>query len=197
MQTCWTEHQDTDAVLASGEARKDCAQRWAETWCARLLSTTAKVMEMKQTRGGDRPLHAACPENGQGETLPGEAEQTTGGDASPETGEVTGQRFDYVYFEEASGSLSRELRSALAKLRVPLGYVTNTKLNRMLLLNGAKDRILKAVSDLPDSGPSDPCSQGVVRQAPKFNERILSDVLFVWGSNCEKHAVARVIDAFR
>ena len=112
-------------------------------------------------------------------------------------GEVTGQRFDYVYFEGASGSLSRELRSTLAKLHVPLGHVTNTKLNRMLLLNGAKDRILKAVSDPPDSGPSDPCSQGVVRQAPKFNERIISDVLFVWGSNCEKHAVARVIDAFR
>ena len=35
-------------------------------------------------------------------------------------GEVTGGQYDYIYLEGGSGSLSRQLRSTLAKLHVAL-----------------------------------------------------------------------------
>ena len=130
-----------------------------------------------------------------------EVERSPEGLLRQRLGEVTGQRFDYIYFEGASGSLSRQLRSTLAKLHVMLGHVTNTKLKRMLYLSGAKDHILNAVTDLRCQVcqtvlPQTPAPKVSFDKPQRFNERILSDVFFVWDSAGEKYAVAHVIDAF-
>ena len=132
---------------------------------------------------------------------PGGGGTLSGRTAETEAGGVTGQRFDYVYFEGASGSLSKQLRSTLAKLHVTLGHVTNTKLKRMLYLNGAKDHILNAVTDLRCQichtiMPPTPAPKVSFDKPQRFNERILSDVFFVWDSAGEKYAVAHIVDAF-
>ena len=194
-------HQAVEGVLQSGEPRMDWVARWTPAWSKRILITAQEALENKRRNANEVPLHAPCPETGQWETVPVEVEQSPEGLLRQRLGEVTGQRFDYIYFEGASGSLSRQLRSTLAKLHVMLGHVTNTKLKRMLYLNGAKDHILNAVTDLRCQ-----ICQTVMLPTPapkvsfdkpqRFNERILSDVFFVWDSAGEKYAVAHLVDAF-
>ena len=123
-----------------------------------------------------------------------EVEQSREGLLRQRLCEMPGQRFDYIYVEGASGSLSKQLRDTLAKLHVMLGHVTNTKLKRMPLLNGAKDHILKAVGDLrcqicQTVVPPTAAPKVSFDKPQRFNDRIFSDVFFfVWDSNGERYA---------
>ena len=101
----------------------------------------------------------------------------------------------------ASGSLSCELRSTLAKLHVVLGHVSNVKLERMLHLNGAKDHILQAAGDLRCqicqmvAGPTAP-PRAAYDRPQRFNQRVVSDAFYIWDSDGTKYAVIHAVDAF-
>ncbi|CAE7879281.1 unnamed protein product [Symbiodinium sp. KB8] len=115
--------------------------------------------------------------------------------------QATGDKYDYIYFEGASGSLSRELRSTLAKLHVVLGHVSSDKLKRMLHLNGAKDHIINAAGDLRCqvcqmvTGPKAP-PKAAYDRPQRFNQRVVADAFFIWDSDNVKYAVIHAVDAF-
>ena len=92
-------HQAVEGALHSGEPRMDWAARWTTTWSRRLLQTAQKVLETRRQGANEVPLHAPCPETGQWEAVPVEVEHSPEGLLRQRLGEVTGQRFDYVYFE--------------------------------------------------------------------------------------------------
>ncbi|CAE7682647.1 RE2 [Symbiodinium necroappetens] len=135
------------------------------------------------------------------EAVPVEVEQSPEGLLRHRLGEATGSQFDYIYFEGASGSLSRDLRSTLAKLHVALGHVSAEKLKRMLHLHGAKDHILRAVTDMrcqvcqSVTAPR-PCPRAAYDKPQRFNERVVTDVFFIWDANKTKYAVVHAVDAF-
>ena len=106
------------------------------------------------------------PEHVEWEAVPVEVEMTPEGLLRQRLGEVTGQRFDYVYFEGASGSLSKQLQSTLAKLHVMLGHVSNDKLKRMLLEWGKGPHLERGfgpqMSGAPSCGASFSLTEGLV-----------------------------------
>ncbi|CAE7216981.1 psaC [Symbiodinium sp. CCMP2592] len=177
------------------------AAMWPERWMQRVLCAAHEALEMK-TNGRVQPrLHEPCSSQVHWETVPVEVESTPEGLLRSHLGQATGDKYDYIYFEGASGSLSRELRSTLAKLHVVLGHVSNVKLKRMLHLNGAKDHILQAAGDLRCqicqmvTGPTAP-PRAAYDRPQRFNQRVVADAFFIWDSDGTKYAVIHAVDAF-
>ena len=169
-------------------SRLEQAGRWTEAWAAKLLASAREAVYVRHAPGATLALHQECTNDVAWEAVPVEVEQTPEGLLRHRLGEATGTQFDYIYFEGASGSLSRQLRSTLAKLHVSLGHVSAEKMKRMLHLNGAKDHILQAVTDLrcqvcqSVTAPK-PCPRAAYDRPQRFNERVVTDVFFVWDAS--------------
>eukprot|EP00439_Symbiodinium_sp_Y106_P022212 s3337_g2.t1 len=167
----------------------------------RVLKACCQTLELRSNGAAEVELHEPCAKGVVWETVPVDVEASPEGLLRQQLGETTGDKYDYIYFEGASGALSRELRSTLAKLHVVLGHVSTDKLKRMLHLNGAKDHILQAAGDLRCqicqivTGPTAP-PRAAYDRPQRFNERIVADTFFVWDSNNEKYAVIHAMDAF-
>ena len=174
---------------------------WPLKWTARVLQSAAAVLCNQVATVEKGMLHHECDPRGAWEAVPVELEQSPEGQLRQRLGEVTGQQYDYIYFEGSSGALPRQLRSTLAKLHVSLGHISAEKLKRMLHLNGAKGHILKGVSDMrcqvcqTVAAPT-PAPKASFDRPQRFNERVVSDVFFVWDSRQEKYAVVHALDAF-
>ena len=182
-------------------SRLEQAGRWTEAWAAKLLASAREAVYVRHAPGATLALRQECTNDVAWEAVPVEVEQTPEGLLRHRLGEATGTQFDYIYFEGASGSLSRQLRSTLAKLHVSLGHVSAEKMKRMLHLNGAKDHILQAVTDLrcqvcqSVTAPK-PCPRAAYDRPQRFNERVVTDVFFVWDASKTKYAVVHAVDAF-
>ena len=177
-------HQVVEGSLSSGEARMDFVMRWTSSWASKVLDLASRTLKSRKERAGNTPLHAPSSPEREWEVIPVEVETSPEGLLRQRLGEVTGHRYDYIYFEGASGALSKQLRSTLAKLHVVLGHVSAEKLKRMLHLNGAKDHILNAVNDLrcqicqAVTAPT-PSPKAAFDRPQRFNERILVDNFFI------------------
>ena len=181
--------------------RARSAGEWPEPWVSRVLEAACEALEVKDNGRADLCLHEPCPRRVHWETVPVEVETTPEGLLRSQLGQATGDKYDYIYFEGASGSLSRELRSTLAKLHVVLGHVSSDKLKRMLHLNGAKDHIINAAGDLRCqvcqmvTGPKAP-PKAAYDRPQRFNQRVVADAFFIWDSDNVKYAVIHAVDAF-
>ena len=188
---------------AGGEKDSQVAEmhRWPSQWTLRVLSSAQKTLNSRSGGSHHLTLHQECLTPGEWEAVPVEIEMSPEAQLRQRLGEVSGQQFDYIYFEGGSGALPRQLRSTLAKLHVTLGHISGEKLKRMLHLNGAKDHILKAVSDMrcqvcqAVTAPT-PAPKAAFERPQRFNERVVTDVFFVWDSRKEKFAVVHAVDAF-
>ena len=174
---------------------------WTSSWASKVLDSASRTLKSRKERAGNTPLHAPSSPEREWEVIPVEVETSPEGLLRQRLGEVTGHRYDYIYFEGASGALSKQLRSTLAKLHVVLGHVSAEKLKRMLHLNGAKDHVLNAVNDLrcqvcqAVTAPT-PSPKAAFDRPQRFNERIRADSFFIWDSRGEKYTVVHAIDAF-
>ena len=199
------EHQEVEGKTKDADgsevSRLQQASRWTSEWATKLLASARDTLCVKQAPAATIALHQECSSDVAWEAVPVEVEQSPEGLLRHRLGEATGSQFDYIYFEGASGSLSRDLRSTLAKLHVALGHVSAEKLKRMLHLNGAKDHILRAVTDMrcqvcqSVTAPR-PCPRAAYDKPQRFNERVVTDVFFIWDANKTKYAVVHAVDAF-
>ncbi|CAE7373456.1 RE1 [Symbiodinium sp. CCMP2592] len=199
------QHQEVKgfAVEKGGQlvSRSSVAAKWPEPWCALVLNSANQVLEVRRALPPNLALHQECPGDVEWEAVPVETETSPEGLLRQRLGEVTGDQYDYIYFEGGSGSLSKPLRSTLAKLHVVLGHVSNAKLKRMLHLNGAKDHILDAAGDLrcqicQSVVPPRPTPKAAYDRPTRFNERVVVDVFYVWDAGKAKYAVVHAVDAF-
>ena len=194
-------HVVVQGTLRGGGARKELAATWPAEWGRRVLESAQDTLQQRRGAHMSIPLHEQSGGGRNWETVPVEVENTPEGLLRQRLGEVTGQRYDYIYFEGASGALSKQLRSTLAKLHVVLGHVSAEKLKRMLHLSGAKDHVLNAVNDLrcqvcQSVVPPSPSPKVSFDKPQRFNQRVLSDTFFIWDCRGEKFAVVHAIDAF-
>ena len=93
--------------------------------CAtKLLSSARDMLCVRQAPSATLALHQECAGEVAWEAVPVEVEQSPEGLLRQRLGEVNGSQIDYIYFEGASGSLSHQLRSTLAKPHVAGGCYT-------------------------------------------------------------------------
>eukprot|EP00439_Symbiodinium_sp_Y106_P055925 s5410_g7.t2 len=168
---------------------------------ARVLNSAHEVFDFRRAVPPQMALHQECQRGVEWEAVPVETENSPEGLLRQRLGEVTGDQYDHIDFEGGSGSLSKPLRSTLAKLHVVLGHVSNAKLKRMLHLNGAKDHILRAAGDLrcqicQSVIPPRPSPKAAYDRPTRFNERVVVDVFYVWDAAKVKYAVVHAVDAF-
>ncbi|CAE7425559.1 psaC, partial [Symbiodinium necroappetens] len=186
-------------------SRAELAGRWPRSWASRLLDTAQAALEARCCMPPDVTLHQECPGqveweeaevdsyippdmtlhqecSGQveWEAVPVEIENSPEGLLRQRLGEVTGDQYDYIYFE---------------------GHVSNAKLKRMLHLNGAKDHLLAAAGDLrcqvcQSVVPPRTVPRAAYDRPSRFNERVVVDVFFIWDSAKTKYAVVHAVDAF-
>ena len=102
-------------------SRAEQAHRWPESWVCRCLVTAADALRLQPAPSATVTLHQECPREFHWATVPVEVEQSPEGMLRQRLGEATGDRYDYIYFEGTSGSLSRQVRNTLAKLHVFVG----------------------------------------------------------------------------
>ena len=140
-------HAPGDHVPPRSEVcRDDPAEEPLARWHRKCRDTAKEVLNSRLPRGQQVALHEEC--GVEWEAVPVEVEQSLEGLLRQRLGEVTGERFDYIYFEGGSGALSKPLRGTLARLHVALGHVTKEKLKRMLHLQGADETVVRAAGDL-------------------------------------------------
>ncbi|CAE7326527.1 psaC [Symbiodinium sp. CCMP2456] len=201
------QHQGLEGVMVTEELRiprHEFALRWPAAWVERLLTTVAETLQVRRGMPQEvtqLALHEPSSSQVEWEAVPVEVENSPEGMLRHKLGEVTGDKYDYIYFEGASAALSKQLRTTLARLHVSLGHVSAEKLKRMLHLSGAKDHILSAVSDLRcqicQSVTSPTRTPKAAYDRPqRFNERVVADVFFVWDANQTKYAAIHAVDAF-
>ncbi|CAE7341218.1 RE2, partial [Symbiodinium sp. KB8] len=177
------------------------AQQWPLPWAQKVLDSSHETLELRKGPPTHCVWHQECAVGAEWEAVPVEVEPSPEGQLRQRLGEATGDQYDYIYFEGASGALSRQVRSTLAKLHVVLGHVTNDKLKRMLHLNGAKQHLLDAAGDLrcqvcqKVTAPKPPPRVSYERPQ-RFNQRVVTDVFYVWDANNTKYAVVHALDAF-
>ena len=181
--------------------RSTLAAQWTLEFCDWVLSGLEAGLELS-AQETHVALHTPTPDNRTWETVPVDVEQTPEGQLRQQMQTFeNGTRYDYINFAGSSALLSRGIRSTLAHLHVALGHLSNTKLKRMLQLNGAKPEILSAVDDLQ----CQICNQVVAPTAtPKaafarpmiFNDRLVADTFYIWDSSGQKFAVTHLLDAF-
>ncbi|CAE7202150.1 RE2, partial [Symbiodinium necroappetens] len=177
------------------------AQQWPSPWAQKVLDSSQETLELRKGPPTHCVWHQECADGAEWEAVPVEVEPSPEGQLRQQLGEATGDQYDYIYFEGASGALSRQVRSTLAKLHVVLGHVTNDKLKRMLHLNGAKQHLLDAAGDLrcqvcqKVTAPKPPPRVSYERPQ-RFNQRVVTDVFYVWDANNTKYAVVHALDAF-
>ena len=201
------QHQALEGI-AQGDGRvlprHERALEWPGPWVQRLLQTVSETLRVGASRRAASPalaLHEPSARQIEWEAVPVEVETSPEALLRHKLGEITGDKYDYIYFEGASAALSKQLRTTLARLHVSLGHVSAEKLKRMLHLSGAKDHILGAVSDLRcqicQSVASPTRTPKAAYDRPqRFNERVVADVFFIWDSNQTKYAAIHAVDAF-
>ena len=181
--------------------RSTLAAEWTPSFCDWLLGGL-EAMQEESAQVFHLELHREVPSTKLWETVPTELEQTPEGQIRQHLQQNEfGTRYDYISFSGTAAMVSRTMRSTLAHLHVALGHVSNAKLKRMMLLNGAKPELAEIIDHLEcqicKQVQSPMATPKAAFQRPMcFNERILSDTFYVWDVEETKFAVTHIIDAF-
>ncbi|CAL1141583.1 unnamed protein product [Cladocopium goreaui] len=181
--------------------RSTLAAEWTPEFCGWLLDGLEAVQE-EAAQTFHLELHREVPITKIWEAVPVELEPTPEGQLRQHLQQQEhGTRYDYISFSGDAAMVNKTMRSTLAHLHVALGHVTNDKLKRMMLLNGAKPELASIIDHLecqickqvrsPMATP-----KAAFQRPMQFNERIVADSFYIWDSENTKYAVTHVLDTF-
>jgi len=181
--------------------RSTLAAEWTPDFCGWLLDGLEAIQE-EAAQTFHLELHREVPFTKVWEAVPVELEPTPEGQLRQHLQQQEhGTRYDYISFSGDAAMVNKTMRSTLAHLHVALGHVTNDKLKRMMLLNGAKPELASIIDHLEcqicKQVKSPMATPKAAFQRPmQFNERIVADSFYIWDSENTKYAVTHVLDTF-
>lgn len=186
--------------------RSTLAASWTPQFCDWLLNGLEKLLSE-----GAQPvklaMHAEVPANRIWEAVPVEIETSEEGQLRQEMARQQtalhdySTKYEYISFAGTAALLNKRMRSTLAHLHVALGHVSNDKLARMLVQNGAKDEVVEAVKQLQCQICKRVCPPEIAPKAAftrpsRFNERLVADSFHIWDTNQMRYTVTHVMCAF-
>ena len=186
--------------------RSTLAASWTTQFCDWLLDGLEALL-VEGAQQVHIPMHEAVPSNRIWETVPVEIETSEEGQIRQEMARQQNAlhdfstKYEYISFAGTAALLNKRMRSTLAHLHVALGHVSNDKLARMLVQNGAKDEVVEAVKQLQCQicrrvCPPEIAPKAAFTRPSRFNERLVADSFHVWDSNQFRYTVTHVMCAF-
>ncbi|CAE7261787.1 RE1 [Symbiodinium necroappetens] len=88
-------------VAGEEVSRARLAAEWPRDWMLRVCGSADQTLRARRSSAGPVALHQPCPAGTVWETIPVEVEMSPEGQLRQQLGEVTGDQYDYIYFQGA------------------------------------------------------------------------------------------------